>query len=590
MKAISFFILLMASGVLFSCKKEFLNKGPEEDLTIEKVFSERRYAEAFLTSTYSHLPKQLFWAGLFQSNPFIAGTDEMDIPWLGDWPNMMNNGSWNAENVPDVWYYTYQGIRKTNIFLENVDVVPTDEGEISLWKGEAHFLRALYHFWLMKHYGAIPVQDKSVTPDQDFSMIRRTSLDSCVAFVVSECDQAIQLLPITVTQDLAGKATKAAALALKAKVLLHAASPLWNGNPDYKDLTDNQGVKLFPGSYDAGKWQKAADAAKACIDACEAGGYQLYRSPNNDPIKNYQELFLKNWNQEILYAYNYGKEGWVEKCSFPRSRAGWSGWSPTQEIVDDYEMDNGERPILGYNADGSPIINPASGYEETGYATTAGPGRWLAGVRNMYVHREPRFYATVNFSGAWFISRPIEMWAKGIDGKSGSGYATTGYLLRKGSDTTADIPANRFPIRTSIIFRLGEIYLDYAEALNEAQGPQADVYKYVNAIRNRVGLPALPAGFSQAQMQEHIRHERRIELSFETHRYFDTHRWKIAAQTEGITVHGMNVSAGENLQDNAFYQRVPVEKRVFTAPKHYLFPIPQSELNKNKNMIQNVGW
>ena len=162
--------------------------------------------------------------------------------------------------------------------------------------------------------------------------------------------------------------------------------------------------------------------------------------------------------------------------------------------------------------------------------------------------------------------------------------------MKKFSDPNVSIPQNRWVLKEWIYFRLGEQYLNYAEALNESQGAVADVYKYVNAIRARAGLPALPAGLSKDQMREKIWHERRIELAFETHRYFDTHRWKIAEFTDNRDIHGMTYTSGTSLQDNSFYVRRVIERRVFESPKHYLWPVPQVERNKVPGLVQNPGW
>jgi len=491
----------------------------------------------------------------------------------------------------------YEGIRKANIFLKNIPSTPVDvdftQQQKDVWIGEARYLRAFYHFQLMRIYGPVPIMDKDLGVADDFSAIRRQPLEDCIAFVVKECDAVTALLPMTrpESKDI-GRPTAAAALALKARLLLYAASPLWNGNPDYANFADNQGKKLFPQQFDANKWQLAAQAAKDCIDKCQAAGYGLFNLYPPDPVKNYQQLFIENNNKEVLFARNCGRDGWMEKCAFPGGLGGWNGWNPTQAQVDEYEMDNGEAPITGYNSDGSPIINTSSGYVETGFTATSSANRWSAGVRNMYVKRDPRFYATINFNGAVFAGKQLQFWASGTDGRGNAGrdYNTSGYLLKKFSDPTVIIAQGKFVLKTWIYFRLGELYLDYAEALNEAQGPVADVYTYVNAIRNRAGMPSLPAGLSKGDMQVRIRHERRVELAFETHRYFDCHRWKIAASTDNKAVYGMNIAAGTSLTDENYYKRTLIENRVFQAPKHYLFPIPQSEIDKNPNLTQNPGW
>lgn len=589
------FVLLFSQ----SCRKDFLDKTPEEDITIQEAFKQRRYAEAFLVDVYAGLPNEIYFTDMVDVNPFIVASDEMNVPWPEKFGKLMNKGSWNAYNVAgQIYKNMYEGIRKANIFLKYIELTPIGSGFTEetrqRWIGEATFLRAFYHFQLMRIYGPVPIMKYAAGVDDDFTQIRRKPLDECVDFVVNECNKAIGLLPMHVAQERdLGRPTAAAALALKARVLLYSASPLWNGNPDYTSFSDNTETKLFPQQYDKNKWTLAANAALDCIKKCEAEGYHLFRNYPNDPVKNYQQLFLENNNPEVLFARNSGRDGWMEKSAFPGSMGGWNGWNPTQAQVDSYEMANGLAPITGYTNDGSPIINAASGYNETGYAATDdASGRWLASTRNMYTNRDPRFYATINFNGSFFIDRRLAFWKTGADGQGNSGrdFNTTGYLLKKFVDPGVSVTEQRFSLKTWIYFRLGEIYLNYAEALNESQGPVADAYNYVNAIRNRAGMPSLPAGLNAEEMRNRIRHERRIELSYETHRYFDCHRWKIAAQTDKARVYGMNITAGTSLTDDAFYKRTLIETRVFQAPKHYFFPIPQSEIDKNPNMVQNPGW
>lgn len=589
-------ILLLA--VASSCKKGFLDKTPNEDLTIDDVFSQRQYAEAWLSNVYYFMPEEINFVDPWGRNPFVSSTDEMKVPWPEKYTNLMNSGAWNAsdEGVPtNIWNSNYDGIRKANIFLANVDKVPMDEPTRKHWIAEATFLRAFFYFSIVRTHGPVPLITEVVSADADFSRFKRAPLRECVDFIVSECDKVIAVLEAKVGEERNyGKITKAAALALKARILLYAASPLWNGDPDYTSVKDKDGVALFPAQYDATLWAKAAQAAKDCIDQCEAAGYGLYRSPDNDPVKNYQGLFLQRWNREILMARNWaGVQPDMDRCTFPNGMGGWSGYSPTQEMVDDYEMKTGVAPITGYNPDGSPVINPASGYVETGYAAADDAnGNYLSGTRNMYVNREPRFYASINFNGAFWAGRRIEFYDAGRDSRRNGGrdHAICGYLMKKFSDSTVIITQGRFVTKSWTYFRLGEQYLNYAEALNEDQGPVADVYKYVNLIRDRSGLPGLPAGLSKEQMREKIRHERRIELAFETHRFFDTRRWKIAQVTDNKEVHGMNVAAGTSLTDDQFYKRTVIEKRVFISPKHYWFPVPQGELSKNPNLVQNKGW
>lgn len=592
-------LFLVISMFSFASCSDYLDKAPEEDLLIEEAFLKRNYAEAFLTDAYADLPLENHFTDMADINPFVLASDELNVPWPEKFGKLMNRGAMNPYNATGrVWINMYEGIRKCNVFLENIHLTPVGKDftqkEKDTWIGEALFLRAIYHFYIIRVYGPCIIMDRTVKPDDNFNELQRSPLDDCIQFVLDEMDRAIELLPMTITDaSKVGRVTAAAAYAVKSRLLLYRASDLWNGNPLYKDFKDGNGTYLFPQTKDASWWEKAAYAARQCIDSCRKAGYDLYRAASNDPVENYSNLFIERNNCEVLLARNCGVDGDGEKCSFPRSLGGWSGYNPTQAQVDAYEMADGTIPILGYNSDGSPIINSASGYTETGFATSDGPNqRWLAGVSNMYVNRDPRFYATINFNGAVFKEHQIELWSTGADGRGNEGrdYCTTGYLLRKHANPACNIPQNIFTLRAWILFRLGEVYLNYAEALNEAEGPVSDVYKYVNEIRNRSGMPDLPANLSKDEMRERIRRERRIELSYETHRYFDCHRWMIAEDTESGPVYGMNIAAGTHLQDPEYYKRTVVETRVFPYPQYYMFPIMQTEIDKIEGFMQNPYW
>lgn len=591
---ITFLLLLL----LNACAKDFLKKAPDEELDTERVFSERRYAEQFLSSTYHNIPMMLEMSRWFNRNPYTGGSDELEITWTGAYSHLLNSGAWSPADgpeineEPDLWGFMYEGIRKTNVFLDNIHKTPMNAGDKEKWIGEATFLRAFYHFVLFQLYGPIPVVDKTINLNDDFSAIRRAPVNEVVDFIASECDKAAQILDWQVSADRYGRITRAAVLALKSRVLLYGASPLFNGDPAYANILDNEGKRIFP-EYDATLWKRAANAAKECIDGVEANGYGLYYSADRDPVANYRDLFLVRNNKEVLYARNLGVDQHFERCANPTGFGGYSIYCPTQEMIDAYEMRNGTRPILGYNENGSPIINSASGYKEDGFVSEKHElNYWPSGVSNMYINRDPRFYASISYSGSEWKSRRIEFWYAGIDGRqrAGSDYCISGYLMRKMVNPTSNIPEGRFGLNTWIHFRLGEQYLNYAEALNEAEGPGTDVYKYVNAIRQRAGMPDLPVGLSQQQMRERIHHERRIELAFEAHRYFDVRRWKYAEETLGAPIHGMNIQAGGSLQDVNFYNRVKIEDRIFNAPKHYLWPIKIGEIERNEFLVQNLGW
>ena len=608
MKRILYFVLFGSLvGAMVSCDK-FLDKGPEENLSIEQTFAERAYVERWLYNIYTGIPLEMNFHDEPMRNPYVGGSDEMEVTTAGAVSNLINNSSVSPANDFWAWGNTAVFTRKCNLFLENIHLTPMSEDEKEHWIGEVHFLRAFFNFLAVRMYGPIPKYDKSLTIETDFTTIERATFDECVEFIVRDCEEAYRRLPSRQPVNLQGRATAAGAYALKARILLYAASPLYNGNPDYANFLNARGEKMFP-DYSRERWQRAADAAKACIDFCEgrlpgtAAEYKLYEASSGDPVDSHTELFTNNWNSEVLFAFNVGQNLDFEKCVNPPSQKGLAQYGPTQQMVDAYRMKNGELPfetdshgLISYSASGQPVVNPSSGYVETGCAGSASPdGYWNANVSNMYVGREPRFYAHINFCGQTWKSSSLDMWYSGGDGAgaSGTNRSNTGYLLRKFADEGSNT-ASATPIlsnRTWIWFRLGEMYLNYAEALNEAKDAvDPDVYTYLNAIRERGGLPKITGSHSPEEMEELIRQERRVELAFETHRFFDVRRWKIAEYTDNAAIYGLNINEGTALTDPLFYQRTLVENRKFFAPRNYLFPIEKSEREKDPALLQNPGY
>lgn len=604
-------LLLTAGATAVSCES-FLDMTPDEVLTVDDVFNNRIYTRNFLTHIYSWTPSECNMAddGGAWRNPYTGGCDEMEIAFGGAYSHQINSGGWSPSDISrtQVWPESYMALRKVNMFLEKVDNCPTSQEEKNHWKGEAYFLRAWYHFLAFRAYGPIPILDHYLNPEDDMLSIRRSPADKVAQFIADDCMRAYELLKDRPYVDQAtqdgdlGRATSMAALGLRSRVLLYIASPLYNGNTDMSMFQDTDGSPLISQVEDAEKWKAAADAAKQCLDEASASGYVKLYDRDADPVTNYQNIFNVNWNEEILWAKNLGTYDHWENCANPVSFGCYSILNPTQEMVDAYEMADGSTPITGYTDNGlTPVINPDSGYREDGFAESAYPNRWEAGVSNMYVGREPRFYASINFSGAiwgksrasnWTEPHQLEFWYTGIDGRNnaGSDYCKTGYLIKKLIYPTV-IPFQFYPVQQWVYIRLGEIYLNYAEALNEYSGPTKEVYDAVNAIRNRAGLPDLPSGLSKEEMRDRIKHERRVELAFEVHRFFDVRRWKDAETTENKPVHSMNIMAGTSLQDPAFYQRTYIEDRVFEAPKHYFFPVDQVEIDKRPQyLVQSPGW
>lgn len=602
-KFIKAIVLLLSIGFFCSCE-DFLDKQPTGDMTLDDVFADRIYTQRFLSNIYSRLPVESDFADIYNGiwycgNPFVGGSDEMEIAFGGAYSHEINQGSWNSTNILPVWTESYAAIRECNIFLERINDVPTTQSEKDVWSGEVYFLRAFFHFMLMRTHGPIILLDKTIKTDADFKTFKRSPIQECARFIAEDCDRAKNLLEPSKEVTEYGRATSIAALALKSRVLLYAASPLYNGNDDYADFKNPDGELLVPGGKpDLQLWQKAADAAFYCIKEAEKAGYGIYYAADNDPYSNYSDIWQVHYNKEWIFWRQCGDFRHPDQCADPISfRNSASIINPTQEIVDAYEMADGSTPISGYELKGDvlmPIINEESGYSEDHFVTEPHvKGYHPAGVWSMYANREPRFYASINFCLQEWKESTLQFYYLGKDGKSraGSDYCKTGYLMRKLVDASyRSTPPVQVRNHHWIYFRVGELYLNYAEALNEAQGPVSDVYTYINIIRNRAGLPDLPEKLTKEQMRAKIHHERQIELAFESHRFFDVRRWKEAEETQNRQIHSMNIYAGDNATDPAYYERKKVEDRVFER-KHYLFPIPQGEINMNlDNLVQNPDW
>jgi hypothetical protein len=584
---------------LSACKK-FLDQVPNDKQNIEDVFKKKSESEKYLAGIYNYIRSNSDWNN---NSPWEGLSDEIDVTY-NDYPTYsMNLGQWD-KNRGDYNYWTeyYQGIRRASYFMQNVPGNPEIEAPlIKQYVAEARVLRAYFYASLLAQYGPVIIlPDLPVPPDASIDEFNfpRNSYDECVNFIVTEIDKAIPDLPATQgnTREY-GRIKKGMALAIKSRALLYAASPLFNGNTFYAGFKNPDGKQLISQAVDLNKWKAAADAAKALIDMPD---YSLYKELDaNGNIKPYESLknvFLKDWNPEIILSrLNDDKQYSIDKNGSPYILGGWSSWGPTQQAVDAYFTSNGRS-----------IDDPASGYTEAGFTTTAND-YYAVGASNMYANREPRFYVAITFNLSKWINKSsnnnsgvgttpitIQLYSGGNSGKyTGRNWSRTGYAARKLVNPNSIVGPDKIADRSEVIFRLGEIYLNYAEALNEYAPGNGDIKKYINLIRERAGIPqygsganALPEPSGQAGWREAIRKERRVELAFESHRYFDTRRWNIAEQTDGGPFYGMDVNATTTA---TFTKRVVFETRAFDK-KNYLWNIVQIELNKNKNLVGNPGW
>lgn len=576
MKKIVIYILT-GFFALQSCKKNPLDITPDGRITFDQVFKDPIQTEAFVNTIYSKIPLYFF---NYNSYGFLAGlTDEsQDVrnTFIGGVALQWQNGALTPSANPlsgmldySIWW---QGIGPSNLFLSYIDnaTIP-DAAKKSRLKSEVKLLRAFFYWELVKQYGPMPIVTKPFDASFDFKTLTRPSFQETVDFIVSDCDDVIANMdmPIRITNaSERGRFCKAVAYAIKSQALLFNASPLWNTG---KDLA---------------KWQAAAQAGKQAIDALTVqGDYFLY--------SNYSEYFLKTQDlggaildHETIHEIPAAAGVFSVINTIPTNGKviGTSaGACPSQELIDCYEMQaTGEPAVLGYqDADHlQPIINAASGYDQN----------------NPYVGRDPRFYATVWYNGSHYgdiggTDHFVETYVGGADQLLAYPQFTntrTGYYLRKWYDPL--IPANQLVQQCRWKkYRLAEIYLNHAEAENEANGP-ANAYASVNAVRRRAGMPDLPAGLTQEQMRDRIRRERRVEFAYEEHRFWDVRRWKVLSQTDKL-VTGMEINKQSN--GSFTYKRFVTERRPSGWQDKYLvFPIPVTETNliPDFSANQNPGW
>lgn len=591
---------------LSSCN-DYLDKKPDDMLTLDDIFKSRPRSQSYLSSIYSFIPDELE----LQNNYNMMGIcDEGDFIWTASWARQINIGNWNpGSGYYNKWDGFYKGIRSASVFISRIDGNddPTLEPMVrASWKQEAKALRAIYYFYLLRQYGPViimPNDPMDVNSTNDELQIQRSSFETCVDYILNELNEVIQSpdLPEIFENDKdKGRIDKRTVMAFKSRLLLLYASPFWNGNSDLAGFKNIDGSPLASTTKDVSRWKNAADASKALIDKVLNGkdiDNGLFKKvPKDatlfDPYISYRDLFLDRWNDEVIYARpvmasSNANNGWERHCA-PRIVNGWNGVGVSQQVVDAYFMANGEK------------YDPLS--EDLTKFSAAADKYTKAGTNMMYVDREPRFYVSIIYNGADWIykedgkpAKTVELFFKGNCGKGGShDHSATGYLCSKNISPNSDLINWTGALRSLVMVRLGEIYLNYAEAMNESQDNQTardEAALYIDAIRKRAGIPVLTADkkASQAAMRTAIRDERRVELAFENFRAWDTRRWKIAEQTDGSPLMGMNVDGGESLKDVAFYKRTVIEKRTFYK-KFYLWPIPESEVIRNRACVQNPGW
>lgn len=563
-------LFFYVSIFVFTSCNSILDRELILSLTDEQAMESYEVAQKRINMLYTYLPNGFSSIGGAMA---AATSDEAEFSIQSSSVHMFNNGSWNELNNPDnVWTNYFQGIRQATIYLETADKINMDKykndpqnqaeyeakmKDIERWKYESRFLRAFFYFELVKRYGGVPLMESSLDMDTDFKGIHRNTLQDCIDFIVGECEESAKNLPVVYQPNDLGRVTKGAALALRSRVLLYAASDLYNNSVWAQGYEHKELISLDAGDRQK-KWELAAKAAEEIIwgESLAEAGYNL--------SSNYQGLFQSFKDNEIIFARRNGNDNSFEKSNYPiGTDKSIGGTAPSANLADAYETIKGKK--FDWN---DPNM-----------------------AKNPYENRDPRFYATIIANNSVFQGRPVESWEGGVDGPDKNNASKTGYYLLKYVNPNLNLLKEQTSIHTWIIIRLSEIYLNYAEAMNEAYGPDFkgdcgySARDAVNKIRNRVGMPNVIAN-NKDDMRKKIRHERQIELAFEEHRMWDVRRWMIAQDVLNEPLKGVKVK--KESYNNFSYEPITVEDRKFRRCM-YFYPIPQNELHIT-GWPQNPLW
>ncbi|HWK04956.1 MAG TPA: RagB/SusD family nutrient uptake outer membrane protein [Puia sp.] len=616
--------LVFCGALLLPGCKKYLDKQPDNLLTSDMLWQTRANAESYLYQVYGYVltPEDDYTV--------LGASDETSCSVQGVSVRKMVTGNWNPQS--GYWYNWgnyYAAIRQSIVFENNIDLVPSSQLSDDLknqYKSEVRFLRGWYYWKLLRQVGPFVKITNTLSLNDDYTKYARAPFDTCVALINQLMDQAALGLPTAWSASSNyGKPTKGSCLAVKSQVALLAASPLWNGNPRFAGFKNHDGTSLAPAQYDVNKWKAAADAAKAVINL---NVYKLFTNLDEgdaqfDPYLSCRDLFLTNWNDEIVFSTNTNVNdvtkawqwGFEKRCA--PSPGGYNMQNATQNVVDVFYMRNGRT-----------IDDPSAGYSESGFASaddTANYGLtrdqvnrgYIKGNSNMYVGREPRFYVDIQYNGKPvlpastqddlnYFSSTNNQDGRGraefyYSGKSGvalnSNGDITGYDVLKNISPASNIRNNSVPYRPYIQIRYAEMLLNYVEALNEYDPGNADILTYLNMVRTRAGIPNLETVYpsavgNQVEMRKWILRERQIELCFEGDRYFTLVRRLLMGNPENLAIYRMNTIANDNSQGFAFTDyntRILFQTR-YWDDKMYLFPMLQTDIDIDNSLVQNPGW
>ncbi len=641
---IKFLLLITFTSFSMSCNK-YLDIVPDDGLaTLESAFSMRATAIRYLYTCYGFLTSE---GNLDGDHGLMSGDELWSIIdrresggyWGGGIFNIAR-GLQNASGpIGNDWGGIYEGIRACNILLENIDKVPDlPEWEKLQWISETKFLKAFFHFHLMKKWGPIPIIRENLDINASVEQVRvfRDPMEECFDYVIELLNESLADLPMKVqSREELGRITKPIAAAVKAKIMVYAASPLFNNNLDQATLTDKRGTKLFKTDKTPEevrkRWEDAAIACKEAIDLAHEADHALYYHQSRVRISDtlMKELDLRNaitekWNEEVIWANTHtslGANRNLQMASSPNLQ-----WIQYPDMPGLYNHIQAPLKVaeMFYTNKGLPIENDVEWGNVYKYDLRSGTDdeKWY--IRKDYItaavnfNREPRFYAWLGFDGGQWYGQKVEVnnplpadlfWvasrAGGNQQKKGYDWGpVTGYYLKKvihyqsrqTSATGYDAIVYPWPM-----IRLADLYLLYAEAINEAEGPNGanseDMFFYLDEIRERAGVPEIREAWdaysnspgkynTQLGMRDIIHRERMIELSFEGQRFWDLRRWKKAPVEYDKGIYGYKITASK---PEEYYQRVLIANQRFSQ-KDYFWPLSIGSIEQNPNLVQNLGW
>ncbi len=626
------FIIILLAG-LFSCDN-YLDIVPDQTQQVDLLFERKEVAYTALATCYAYLPKN---DGVYTS--FMTMSDEITTPIAKETDGVrIMKGQQSASNPKfGLWSgwsdqgSLWEGIRHCNILIENIhNVVDMTEEEMNSWAAEAKFLKAYYHFLLFTYYGPIPIVDENlpISASDNEVRVKRSTVDQSVDYIVQTIDDAILDLPVReLSSNDLGRIDQVIAKSIKSRVLLYAASPLFNGNSEmYSGFVNEDGEHYFNQAYDQTKWDLARDASLDAINAALENGVGLYEFSSTPP--NYEDEYeeseflrtlydlkytiVDKWNSELIWGNSNpvrDNDWWqmqaacmMKNPNASSVEAAWQWIAPTLRIAELFYTENG-LPIdqdLTYdfqNRFNTATVGASQNYQAQYGATTA----------KLNLNREPRFYSSLGFdrgyNRTWGNLWQLRMKKGEIHGRiaNSDDYLITGYALKKlvHPDSEGD-GYNKIVTYAWPMIRLSELYLNYAEAINESAGPNQEAYDALNAVRERAGISNVEDAWGNASItatlnkhttqdgfREIIRQERLIELSFEGNRYNDIRRWKQAEQYFNSPVFGWSV---DETSVSGYYNLTQVGIRSFNSPRDYFHPISINEITINPNLTQNLGW